>query len=646
MNERIRVLVVDDSEFFGTIVTGELERLYDMDTVQTTRSEDALARLENGSFDCLVSDYDMPEMNGIELFETVRDRGFDLPFFLLTAAGSEEVASKAITAGIDDYFPKTGGDDQFEILGNRIVNVVSKRHTAANLERQRNLHETLWNVTQNLLHAGTRERICIHVCDELAAIDQFEFAWIESDGETVLAAANIERADIPIVRDQLIGSDGDSFSDLESSRDRQLTEFTQQDGNSQQTAMAIPLEHRKTTYGTLVLGSASGSEFRDPDRQSLSHLGTTVGHALAAVEMRREIELFQTAVEQAETAIAITDTSGQITYANSAFYEITGYDVGTLEGECVDVLATDSFDEDEYAKLWERVERGDTVRTEVVQRRKDGAQFVADLSLAPVSVGGELQRFILVESDITELKSREQRLEVLNRVIRHNLRNDLNVVNGNISLLLSEIDTQEAQEFAERAQTKIEDLLAMSEKARLANRIVESAEDSDEHRKVSISDIVNTVVEELSEQHPEADISVSLDATCSVPEVPLEHSIEELLSNALIHNESESPEVTVSTKESTTHDGMVAIEIADNGPGIPKAERQTLSRGHETDLSHSSSLGLWLVHWVVTFLGGELQIVESDDTGSTVRIVVPASGESEGENQTKTQTSEYQSSSR
>jgi PAS domain S-box-containing protein len=339
--------------------------------------------------------------------------------------------------------------------------------------------------------------------------------------------------------------------------------------------------------------------------------------------MRREVEIFRTAVEQAETAIAIVNPDGGISYANSAFHEITGYETSELEGQSVRCLASESFGPEAYDALWDRVGAGETVRREVEQRRKDGGRFVADMSVAPVTVAGDLQQFILVETDITELKSQQQRLQVLNRVVRHNLRNDLNVVKGNISLVMDEIETDQSHEQAERAMQKIDDLLAMSEKARLVNRIVEDADENAVTQTEPLTAVAETLASSLREGYPDADIGVDIDEGYDVPGWSMEVCIRELLTNALEHNDSEPPTVVLSATTTGVADGMVAIDVRDNGPGIPNVERETLSRGHETDLEHGSSLGLWLVHWITTYLGGDLQIRETGDTGSTVRLVVP-----------------------
>lgn len=623
MSERIRVLVVDDSEFFGTIVSGELERLYDMEAVQTTNSKDALDRLENERFDCIVSDYDMPDLNGIELFEYVRETGYEAPFFLLTAAGSEEVASRAITAGIDDYFSKAQGEDQFDILGNRIQNIVTKRRAAADLERQRSLHQTLWEVTQDLLHAQNREQICEHVCTGVVSVDRFDFAWVETPDGMIPATAGLSRFDEDSMQRLVDSVDPDLVATTAETGDLTTTTVSLPTERVERTVMVVPLDHRGTSHGTLLLGSEPEASFRAPDRQSLSNLGTTVGHALARVAMRREVEIFRTAVEQAETAIAIVNPDGSISYGNTAFHEITGYENGELEGKSVRCLASDAFGPEEYDALWEQVSGGETVRQEVEQRRKDGGRFVADMSVAPVTVSGDLQQFILVETDITELKSQQQRLQVLNRVVRHNLRNDLNVVKGNISLVIDEIESDRSHEQAERAMQKIDELLEMSEKARLVNRIVEDADESDVTQTEDLGAVVETLVTSLREAYPDADLGADIDGRYDVPGWSMEVCLRELLTNAIEHNDSDEPRVALSATTASVAPGMIAVDVADNGPGIPKVERETLSRGHETDLEHGSSLGLWLVHWITTYIGGDLQIQETDDSGSTVRLVVP-----------------------
>lgn len=124
----IRVLHVDDEPGVAEVTSRFLERHVEaITTVVETDPEVAVDRVETEAFQCVVSDYQMPGMNGIELLHAVREIDPDLPFILFTGHGSEEVASEAIRAGVTDYLQKGAGTDQYEILAQQVQNAVAKR---------------------------------------------------------------------------------------------------------------------------------------------------------------------------------------------------------------------------------------------------------------------------------------------------------------------------------------------------------------------------------------------------------------------------------------------------------------------------------------------------------------------------------------
>jgi PAS domain S-box-containing protein len=127
----VAVLHVDDEPGFAEMASVHLERASDRLSVETaTGAEEALDLLAERRFDCVVSDYDMPGRDGLELLAAVRESHPDLPFVLFTGKGSEEIASEAISAGVDDYLQKGTGTDQYEVLANRVENV-AERHRSS-----------------------------------------------------------------------------------------------------------------------------------------------------------------------------------------------------------------------------------------------------------------------------------------------------------------------------------------------------------------------------------------------------------------------------------------------------------------------------------------------------------------------------------
>ena len=134
--ETIRTLVVDDSDFFASLTADQLETEHGIQTVKATSADEALATLETESFDCVVSDYDMPEMDGLAFYRQLAETGSDLPFILLTSRTDDAIVSEAIEMGVDDYIRKgdVSQQDDFEVVANRIENVASQQRTRKEYE--------------------------------------------------------------------------------------------------------------------------------------------------------------------------------------------------------------------------------------------------------------------------------------------------------------------------------------------------------------------------------------------------------------------------------------------------------------------------------------------------------------------------------
>jgi signal transduction histidine kinase len=96
---------------------------------------------------------------------------------------------------------------------------------------------------------------------------------------------------------------------------------------------------------------------------------------------------------------------------------------------------------------------------------------------------------------------------------------------------------------------------------------------------------------------------------------------ENLIENAVEHNDADAPVVTVRSVD--VDDGTVAVEVEDNGPGVPDHELDVLDATEETALEHGSGLGLWIVKWGVASLGGTVAF-DISDTGTTARVSLPA----------------------
>ncbi|MGB9956435.1 PAS domain-containing sensor histidine kinase [Haloferax prahovense] len=241
-----------------------------------------------------------------------------------------------------------------------------------------------------------------------------------------------------------------------------------------------------------------------------------------------------------------------------------------------------------------------------------------------------------VIQDITDRKIRDQRLTVLSRVLRHNIRNSLGVVIGHAELLQEELDTltpletylAEAASFSfadsQHSLSKIADnatqLVAMAEDIRQLSRVLERGP---VRYYVDVPTVVDRVVCTFADQYPNASIHVESQAIgVKGNDESLRMALTELIENAIVHTHDASP--TVEVRMSSVDSGRVRIQVADTGPGLPEMERAVLEKGTEEPLLHGRGIGLWMVNWLMTQLGGSVSIDENDPRGTVVTLTLPA----------------------
>lgn len=216
------------------------------------------------------------------------------------------------------------------------------------------------------------------------------------------------------------------------------------------------------------------------------------------------------------------------------------------------------------------------------------------------------------------LRQRQQELDLLkemqSRVLRHNLRNDLNVIEGAAQSART-ASPERTQELLDTIERTARGLTETSEKVREIKRVVDQSGGT---RTFTLPAVVQPVVQSLQRRHTDATIRTD------VPEISVEShrelpvAVRNLVANGIEHNVGNATvEVTASKQDS-----RAILTIRDDGPGIPDHETAVIRRNRETDLEHGSGAGLWLVSWVVGRSDGELRFSATDD-GTTVCLELP-----------------------
>jgi signal transduction histidine kinase len=224
---------------------------------------------------------------------------------------------------------------------------------------------------------------------------------------------------------------------------------------------------------------------------------------------------------------------------------------------------------------------------------------------------------VVALQDVTDLRAHEQRLEVSNRVLRHNLRNDTNVIRGYAARIASLATDPQAVDHAARIEETADELHEVSEKAR---KLVDDSTDRNaDHDSVELVAHTEAVVSTVADDHPDTELRVDAPntATVQLPDgVRFSNAIRNLLENAVKHNDADEPTVQVRILNG---DGRTRVQVIDNGPGIPDLERRVFEAGSETPLQHSQGVGLWIAYLQTIEAGGEFDI-EGSEEGTTVTM--------------------------
>ncbi|ELK56007.1 signal-transducing histidine kinase-like protein [Haloferax sp. BAB-2207] len=379
---------------------------------------------------------------------------------------------------------------------------------------------------------------------------------------------------------------------------------------------------RQPADGDLREFRLSTAVVRDADGEVAEVVGVFVD---VTEQQRRERRLreFEQAVEQAGHAIYLTTPDGEITYVNPAFEETTGYDAAEVIGEPASILSSGEMPETYYERLWRALQSGETWQERIIDRRKSGELYTAIQTIAPIESNGDIDGYVAIQSDVTESEVTRQRLGVLNRMFRHNLRNRMNVIEGYAELIRQNEATDTDEELAEAAEAIVEaadDLASLSEKAQTVSDALES-EGTPRRVSALVEDAVSRAESTYSEAAVRTDIETGLYARV---DSRVGAALDELIANALKHG-GETVRIDVCRTEAD--DSKLVVRVDDDGPGIPDEEWRVIKRGEETPLEHGTGMGLWLVHWVVKKAGGSMELEPSSLGGTAVTLKLPIGSE-------------------
>lgn len=222
---------------------------------------------------------------------------------------------------------------------------------------------------------------------------------------------------------------------------------------------------------------------------------------------------------------------------------------------------------------------------------------------------------IFTGTNVTDNHFITQRREVINRVLRHNLRNSMEVIMGYTNLAREQCECESDAPF-DKIESISQRLLSLGEQMRTIDSRLNSP--NYRFRRVNLREVIDRAVADAHTANPAVTFRVSVDEHLIAGNSLVETAVEELIENAIEHSDK-SPEEIVITIETAENEATneVTLRILDNGVGIPKSETNAISEGTESKLNHGSGLGLWLVKWISDSVHATFDIRQRSGTTGT-----------------------------
>ncbi len=543
-------------------------------SVQTV--SEALELLEADRVDCIVSDYAMPDTDGVSFLREVRSRNSQLPFILFTGQGSEEIAAAAISAGVTDYIKK-GELGSVDRLSDHIEQFVENYRTEDVIARRLLAMET----AREGIGIFDEDGYFIYVNSAYAEMYGYTPPELLGEHWTILCPEeDIKRVFKEILTE--IPSAGRWLGEVE-----QITK----DGSHLLTSQALSYADN----GTIICVS-----FRISDKQEAEKL---------LAEERQRFDLLIEAIT--EYAIFSTDPDGEITTWNSGSERINGYEQGEILGQNISVLYTQQDiaegEPDHHLEL--ALEEG-SLHEKGWRTRRDGHQYWADFTLTPVEEeNGEYHGFVCVIRDMTDWLERERQLQGAVRqldrfagILSHDLRNPLSTAKVSLELIRDDPDDSlEHVDRADRALTRMDQLIES------LLTLAREGKSVDEFLPLSLADCANTAWKSINA--PDATLTID-SATGSV--TGDSERIITLFEN-LFRNAVEYGGGAVTIRVGEFDDGFF---VEDDGPGIPSEDREKVFEQGYSMGDNQTGFGLSIVQSIATAHNWDIAVTDSETSGA------------------------------
>ncbi len=583
-------MLVDDEESLSKQAKIFLEEENENLEIHTFKSpENALEELKNGEdFDAIVSDYQMPGLDGIELLKIIREeRNSDIPFLIFTGKGREEVAMEALNLGADRYIRK-GGDpkSQYALLARSIEQAVEHREAESKLQQRIKAMESSIDGIA-ILDENQRYSYVNQAHAEIYGYDDPEELIGQEWG--ILELARFKEEVFPILKEE--------------------GEWRGEEIGQRKDGSTLPVE---LSLNLLENGKIICVVRDITDRKRIED------------QLRESEERFKRFFREQADAIFIHTARathyGEILEVNPSAIEQTGYSEEELIGMNVQELTEEGPENQSQENVKNKILNGETVKITEEKKKKSGEIYWTEVVKTPIQYKG-VDCAPSINRDITERKRAQEREAFLHSLLRHDLRNKAQIVQGYLDHLSDTELTDTQQKLLKKALDGNEKGIELIEKVRTMRKVAGEEGIS----KVKLDPIIEDVIKEHKNKAESEDISIihndSFKYTVQGGSL-LRELFSNIIGNSIQHSNCNKIEIT-----SRENDGQVIVTISDDGKGIPDdIKSKIFEKGYKKGESSGSGLGMHLAKRIAKTYGGDVNVSDSEMDGAKFKIKLNRTG--------------------
>ena len=415
------------------------------------------------------------------------------------------------------------------------------------------------------------------------------------------------------------------------------------------TGAAFPLKVGGQILGALTVFAAERDCWTERTIVQLTNFAEQVALAIHVTTNRQSLKLLTAGLESAANAIVITSRNGDIQWANPAFFELNGYSATEVMRCNVRILESGQHSQLFYRDMWRYVLSGRIWQGEIINRRKDGSHYTAEMNITPVrDETGKITNFISIIQDVTarrqaeheiqearEAGARAERLSAMG-VMAAGIAHEINQPLNSLKVLADGMIYWHKQGKIPEISSTIESIKEISKQADRIDTIIKhmrSFINNTEKREPALCDLnlaVEQSLELIGSQLSAHNIEVKTDLAANLPPILANSTqLEQIIVNFAVNAMQSLDKVDKPDKRINIvtgwNKGQEFLVFSDNGPGIIKAIKNKIFDPFFTTKSAGEGMGIGLsiIHTIVTSHGGKISVSDKPSGGAVFRVEFP-----------------------